>query len=171
MKVQSLSHVGITVRDFASAARWYREVFGCSLLSEDGMDKEKLNTMHSLYGLQDVSVRFGFLRSPGGGLIEIFDFSETREADPAWNRPGTSHLAFAVKGVPAWYDYLEKRGDVKLLCKPQNTDGNLWFFFRDPDGNLVELIDLKMNYPLIRYLGGLLALVLRKTQFKEYYRR
>lgn len=171
MKVKSLSHVGITVRDFEAAVKWYDEVFGFTLLSEDTMDAAKLNTMKKLYGLQDVGVRFGFLRCPKGGVVEIFEFSETEECDHCWNRPGTTHFTLDAKGIAGWYRYLEKRGDVELLCEPQNTDGNEWFFFRDPDGNLIELIDLKFNYYVIRPLGKIAAFFMRKTQFKNYYSR
>jgi catechol 2,3-dioxygenase-like lactoylglutathione lyase family enzyme len=170
VRVKSLSHVGITVKNFDKAVKWYWDVFKMPLIAEDSMPAEKLDQMKTLYNLDGVGVRFGFLRAPGGCVVEIFEFTKTAEFDHAWNRPGTTHFTLDVKNVKKWYKMLEDRGDVELLCEPQNTDGNEWFFFRDPDGNLIELIDLKFNYFAIRRLGKLLGFIMRKGMFKKYYK-
>lgn len=170
MKIKSLNHVGITVSDFEKAVRWYWDVFRMPLLSVDSMKADKLNKMQKLYGLKDVGVKFGFLRCPKGGVVEIFEFTHTEPMNHCWNRPGTTHFTLDVKNVKKWYDFLKQRNDVEILCEPQNTNGNEWFFFRDPDGNLIELMDLKLNYILVRYLGKLVGFVFRKTSMKEFYR-
>jgi hypothetical protein len=41
---------------------------------------------------------------------------------------------------------------------------------RDPDGNLVELIDLKALRPAIRLVGGALGSIMRRRKFAGYYR-
>ena len=93
MKARGFNHVGITVKDFNKAVRWYRDVFGFSLISKGGLDAERMSRMKKLYNLPDgMSVRFGFLLGPRGGLIEIFEFSETAPFEHCWNRPGTHHL-------------------------------------------------------------------------------
>lgn len=144
MKIRGFNHVGITVKNFEKAVRWYREVFGVSLISEGGLTPERISEMKKLYNLPEgIGVKFGFLICPGGGLIEIFEFTETAPFAHCWNRPGTHHFTLDVKNIKKWYKKLSERGDVEILNTPQRDDGADWFFFRDPDGNLIELMDLR----------------------------
>ena len=169
MKVKSLSHVGITVKNFEKSVKWYWEHFKMPLLSIGTMTENEIEKMEKLYGLKDTSVKFGFLRCPKGGVIEIFEFSKTLPPESIWNRCGTSHLTLDVKNVKKWHQYLSGKG-VDFLCKPQTTDGTEWAFLKDPDGNLIELIDLKFNYFAIRKLGSLAGFFMRKNKYKKYYR-
>ncbi|MBN2652907.1 MAG: VOC family protein [Spirochaetales bacterium] len=171
MRIKSLSHVGITVKDFDKAVKWYWDVFKMPLLSVSELDAATLAGKKKLYNLKEgISVKLGFLRAPKGGVVEIFEFSETAPFDHAWNRPGTTHFTFDAHNAYKWYDKLKARGDVELLCEPQETDGAAWFFFRDPDGNLIEIIDLRFNYFAIRVLGKLVGFIMRKGPFKAYYK-
>ncbi len=173
MKIRSLSHVGITVKDFEKAVKWYWEVFKFPLLSDMTMTPEELSAKKKLYNLPDgISVRFGFLRAPKGGVVEIFNFSQTQEMKHCWNMPGTHHFTLDTKNVHKWFEKLSKRDDVEILNEaPVFSGGAWWFFFRDPDGNLIELIDLKGNYAAIRYFGKLAGFFMRKTKFKSIYRK
>lgn len=171
MKVRSFSHVGITVKDFGKAVQWYDEVLGLTLISELELSAEKIQELQKLYNLPaGTKVKLGFLRTPKGGVVEIFEFSKTLPFQHSWNRPGATHFALDVKNIKKWHSRLQKRDDIDLLCPPQNTDGNEWMFFRDPDGNLIELIDLKLNYFAIRYLGPIVNFVMRNFVFSKYYK-
>ena len=67
MKIRGFNHVGITVKNFEKAVRWYREVFGVSLISEGGLTPERISEMKKLYNLPEgIGVKFGFLICPGG---------------------------------------------------------------------------------------------------------
>ena len=169
MRIKSLSHAGITVTDFAAAVKWYHDKFGFWLISEQELAPEVLKELHELYQVEDAAVRQGFLRVPGGGVIEIFEFTPSLPGEKIkWNKPGVTHLTLDVKNVHRWYEKLKSQG-VYFFSAPQNTDGNEWVFMRDPDGNLIELIDLKLNYPLIRYWGGIAGRVMSWSKFKQYY--
>lgn len=169
MKVKSLSHVGITVRSFEETVRWYWEVFRLPIVADGEMTETDIKRMNALYDLDDCSVRYGFLLCPKGGVIEIFEFSKTDEMQHSWNRPGATHFTLDVKGITGWHEKLSGRSDVEVLTPVQKTDGNEWFFFRDPDGNLIELMDLKFNYILLRYLNRIAGFFMRKFQFKSIY--
>ncbi|MBN2658496.1 MAG: VOC family protein, partial [Spirochaetales bacterium] len=71
MKVKSLSHVGLTVSDFASAVRWYHDKFGCRLIDDNTLPPAQVTALKDLYGLENSSIKLGFLRVPGGGVVEI----------------------------------------------------------------------------------------------------
>lgn len=169
MNIRSVSHVGLTVSDFERSVRWYSEMFGFKLVSEQILDEEQVSELYSLYELDNNSIRLGFLRGRKGGVIEIFEFQSSLPAEHmTWNRPGPTHITLDVKNVKRWYRDLKDRG-VEFCTEPQVTDGNEWIFLKDPDGNLIELIDLKHNYYLIRALGGIAGWFMARGKFKEYY--
>lgn len=169
MKVRSISHVGLTVSNFHHAVKWYNEMFGLTLIDEQFMDKDNVNNLYSLYRLKDVSIHLGFLRAKGGGVIEIFEFSPALPPNETlWNKPGPTHFTFDVKNVSGWYNVLKEKG-VKFLSKPQKTGINEWVFLEDPDGNLIELIDLKSNYTAIHLFGGIAGKIMARNKFKKYY--
>ncbi len=169
MKVRSLSHGGLTVNNFEESVKWYHETFGCYLISEQYLTKEQVKDLEELYGVKDTEVRLGFLRFPKGGVIEIFQFSPPGEKENMiWNKPGPTHLTLDVKHIHKWYNELLEKG-IHFFSEPQVTDGNEWVFLKDPDGNLIELIDLKFNYLAIRLLGGIIGKTMKKGKFKEYY--
>lgn len=169
MKVRSFSHVGLTVSDFEQAVRWYSDMFGFKLISEQVLTDEQVAKLWPLYKVDKTMVRLGFLRTPKGGVVEIFEFSnKVTPEHTVWNKPGATHFTLDVKNVDKWYGNLRSKG-VEFLIEPQVTDGNHWVFLKDPDGNLVELIDLKANYFIIRVLGGLAGKFMARGKFKDYY--
>lgn len=169
MRIRSLSHVGITVSDFQKAVKWYYDMFGFRLISEDYFNNDKLEKLYPLYRLKGVCVHLGFLRAPKGGVVEIFEFSSLLPGQQViWNTPGATHFTLDVKNVYKWYNRLKAKG-VYFFSEPQHSNGADWVFLKDPDGNLIELIDLKVNYPIIRYLGGVAGNIMAKNKFKKYY--
>lgn len=169
MKIRSFSHVGITVNDFSSTVKWYYSNFGFKLIDEQFIGIEKVNELSELYGVKNSTIHLGFLRIPKGGVIEIFEFSSKCEKEELnWNKPGVTHLTLNVNDVWKWYDALNKKG-VKFMCSPQKTGRVQWVFLKDPDGNLIELIDLKENYYIIKTIGGLVGNIMKTKKFKIYY--
>jgi catechol 2,3-dioxygenase-like lactoylglutathione lyase family enzyme len=170
MKVKSLSHVGVTVSDFEKAVRWYWDTFRFPLIAEETMSAEQVDALHGLYGLKGVKLRLGFLLTPGGAVIEIFEFTPRLPSEPVkWNRVGLTHFTLDVRNVKKWYARLKEKG-VEFCSEPQKTGVTDWVFMKDPDGNLIELIDMKFNYIALRWFGGIAGWVIKNTQFKKYYR-
>ncbi len=169
MRLKSLSHVGITVTDLDRAIRWYWEVFRMSVVDIQEFPEQYVEQMKNLYNLENCSLRLAMLVCPKGGCVELFEFSQKAPLNHQWNAPGTTHFTMDVSNVEGWYKKLSARTDVQILCSPQKTGQNQWFFFRDPDGNLIELIDLKSNYFLLRRLTRLAKFIMRKGPFKRYY--
>jgi len=170
MKPRSLSHVGLTVVDFGKAVKWYWEMFRFPLIAEEEMNEKEVEELYSLYNLKNTKRKLGFLRAPKGGVIEIFQFTPALPPEKVcWNRIGPNHLTIDVRNVKKWYKKLSEKG-VKFLCDVQKSNGADWVFLEDPDGNMIELIDLKFNYYAIRYLGGIAAPIIRRLQFMHYYK-
>lgn len=170
-KLHGILHAGVTVRDFEAAVAWWHDVFGCYLVSEDTLAGEAADGLAALYGRTGLSIRMGFLRAPDGSVLELFQFSPPGEEQQAdWTRPGYTHIALSVRNVPAWVERLRSRGIDFITPEPQFIGGAHWVFFRDPDGNLIELIDLHANRLPLKYLGGLVGRANSRGKWAAYYR-
>lgn len=170
MKAVGLNHIGVTVGDFQKAVSWYHHCFGCYLISQMELKEEKIKELETLYELENTSVKLGFLRLPGGGVIEIFQFiPQVEEVAKVWNAPGLTHFTMDVRNIDKWYKRLKNLG-VNILCDPQRNNGVDWFFIKDPWGNRIELMDMHMNYRANKWFGGLLGVLLKRKSYATYYK-
>lgn len=172
MKVHSFSHVAITVTDFNRTVRFYHDVFGAPVVGVNcDHDPERLRTF---FGVESTApeLKIGWIRVPGGATIEVFEFRPSGpRQEVQWNRPGLTHLSFNVRGTTRWHDYLLDKG-VEILSAPeQSPKGHTFFFVKDPDGNLIELIDNGRMRAVLKWLGPLGGRVFRHTLYRKYYRR
>ena len=78
-------------------------------------------------------------------------------------------ISFDVKDCYKWHDYLLKKGVSIVSEVEKSKHGHTFFFIKDCDGNLIELIDLKYRYPLLRHLGWLGGWLFRRGMYKEHY--
>ena len=57
-----------------------------------------------------------------------------------------------------------------MLSEPEQSPRGHWFFFvRDFDGNLIELIDLGYMYHVVKWLGPLGGWLFRRGMYRQYY--
>ena len=169
MKARSFSHAGLTVSDFNTAAKFYWDVFGCPLV---GVADTPAERVRSFFGVAAEAPRckIGWLRAPGGAVLEIFEFQphEPPTGGP-WNRVGLTHIAFNVRNTQRWHDYLTRKG-VECVSAPERSPrGHTFFFAKDPDGNLIELMDLGYMHHVLAWLGPLGGLLFRRGMYKRYY--
>jgi catechol 2,3-dioxygenase-like lactoylglutathione lyase family enzyme len=169
MNVRDFSHAGITVSDFNTAVKFYWEVFGCPLVGVADTPPERVK---SFFGVQGDAPRckIGWIRAPGGAVLEIFHF-EPKQPSVAipWNRVGLTHISFNVRNLQKWHDHLVAKG-VEIVTKPERSPrGHSFFFVKDFDGNLIELMDLGHMYYVLKWLGPLGGLIFRRGMYKQYY--
>lgn len=170
MRARSFSHAGITVSDFNKAVKFYADVFGCPLVGVADTPPERVRTFFGVDAAQP-SCKIGWIRVPGGGVLEIFEFKPNQPAAAIpWNRMGLTHISFNVRNTQKWYDYLISKG-VECLGKPERSPrGHTFFFAKDFDGNLIELMDLGYMYHVLRWLGPLGGFLFRRGLYRDYYR-
>jgi catechol 2,3-dioxygenase-like lactoylglutathione lyase family enzyme len=168
MRARSFSHVGITVADFNKAVQFYWEVFGCPLVGVSEHPPERLRSFFKIADGQ--SLKIGWIRVPGGAVLEIFEFQPAVPAvNVPWNRVGFTHISFNVRNVQKWYDHLRRKG-IECVTAPERSPRGQWFFFaRDMDGNLIEMMDLGYMYYVLRWLGPLGGWVFRRGRYGKYY--
>jgi len=133
-------HVGITVSDLDRAVDFYTTVLGLSVAAEFEVSGEAFETGVDIDG---ASAQFAHL---DGGSVRI----ELVEYDPAvdglspsqLNESGATHLGLEVDDLDAFYNSLPSTVDT--LSPPQTTEtGTRILFVRDPEDNLIEILELE----------------------------
>ncbi|MCI6584545.1 MAG: VOC family protein [Mobiluncus sp.] len=182
-----LGHCGVTVTDFEKSVQWYNRVFGMKLMNYLEITGDDLKPVERLYHTEGLRlVRLGFMASRSGNVLEVFEFDPPLpgsdkpnpfEFDPElpgayredWNRPGYTHIAFNVTNVPGWVSRLKREG-VEFMNEPVHSSGADWAFFRDPDGNLIEIIDLHASRIALGRLGCVIGEIFKHTTFANFYK-
>ena len=126
MKARSFSHVGITVSDFNRFVQFYWDVFGCALVGVADTPPDRVRSFFHVDHVEHVagaapSCKIGWVRVPGGAILEIFEFQPQLSAQAIpWNRVGLTHFSFNVRNTQKWYDYLVSKG-VECVSKPERS--------------------------------------------------
>ncbi|MFB6189894.1 MAG: VOC family protein [Halapricum sp.] len=131
-------HVGLTVSDLDRAVAFYRDVLNLDVVSEFSVGGEAFATGVDVEG---ASAAFAHLDA-GDARLELVSYSPEGDARPApsLNEPGAAHVGLTVDDLDAVYEELPD--DVETLSAPQTTEsGTRILFVRDPEDNLVELLE------------------------------
>jgi catechol 2,3-dioxygenase-like lactoylglutathione lyase family enzyme len=114
-----LRHVALLARDLEAMKRFYVEVLGFDVEWEPDADNVYLSS-----GVDNLALHRSASRADG-------------------ERGALDHLGIVVRSaadVDRWADFLERRG-VILTAKPRtHRDGARSCYFRDPDGNSIQII-------------------------------
>ena len=82
---------------------------------------------------------------------------------------GLTHISFNVRNLDRWHAYLVTKG-VEIVSRPEKSPrGHSFFFVRDFDGNLIELMDLGFMYHVLNWGGPLGGWLFRRGMYKQYY--
>ena len=138
MKIVRIDHVSFTVADLESSTRFYQllgfEPFKNYLSA--GPDAEAGT------GTPGAEIDICWLRHPEGeAMLELLRYRD-QPAEPAAHNSqvGAAHLCLCVEDVDAEHQRLSGDG-VTFVSPPHRDDfGVVWVYMRDPDGNVVELL-------------------------------
>ena len=86
-----------------------------------------------------------------------------------WNRPGLTHISFDVRDSYRWHDWLESKGVEIVSPVETSKHGHTFFFVKDCDGNLIELIDLKYRYGLLKWMGAFAGWLFKRGMYRHHY--
>lgn len=140
--IDGFAHVGITVSDIERSIAFYGQNFGFEVLGRTVFDEAFFAAAPTLYGLKDTTCPLAIMAAPCGVQIELFQFVPQLEKEHMpWNRVGITHIALATDSVLEMCEKLRANG-VEFCMEPlQRGDGGYWVFLRDPDGNMIELME------------------------------
>jgi len=138
------AHVNLVARDWRRLAGFYERVFGCVPVPPE----RRLSGpwLEQATGLAGAQIRGLHLRLPGcdGPTLEIFQYEpEGSASGKALNRPGFSHIAFAVEDVAGAREAVLAAGGGELGVVSSRLipgAGTVTFvYLTDPEGNALEL--------------------------------
>ena len=126
IKVKSLDHVTIVVKDLAATRRFYVELLGMDEVTRPNFSFA------------------GQWFQAGSTLIHTnLESDETGPAGTgAWMKPRGHHFAFLVDDCRRVGDELQRAGVIFASSPKQRPDGAWQLFVQDPDGYLVELCSM-----------------------------
>ncbi|HVY49280.1 MAG TPA: VOC family protein [Minicystis sp.] len=148
----TLVHVDLVVRDLEASLRFYRDRLGCTLVEEG----EVTGAVPAFYsGGRSSSMHLVLLKaSPAmfGVMVELMAFAPGAAGEPLDVRygsvgsvPSIYNLTFLVDDLDAFVARLEAEGVAPAsppmeVALPKSGATRIQFI-RDPDGNLLELVD------------------------------
>jgi len=134
----SAHHVGLTVTDLEETLAFYRDVLDLSVADRFSVGGEAFS---DAVGVEGASADFAHLEADGIRL-ELVEYDPEARGSPAagLNQPGAKHVGLSVDDVDAFAERLPD--DVPTISGPRTTEsGTTLLFLRDPEGNLIEVLD------------------------------
>jgi catechol 2,3-dioxygenase-like lactoylglutathione lyase family enzyme len=137
-----LHHASITTADLDRLTAFYRENFGFEPVLETSWEAGNA-AADAIFGLKDSAVRMVMLRA-GNAFLELFEFANPQGASNDPGRrvcdAGITHICIATDDIEADYARLTQQG-IPFTAPPQDLSGICSACYgRDPDGNIVELM-------------------------------
>ena len=140
--IHGIDHTAISVPDIAEAVSFYCDVLGFEVESESGWPKGA-KRVDSLVGLADSSSKVAMVRM-GETRIEIFQYTspEPNPQNPDFRvcDHGITHVCLQVQDLHAEYERMKAAG-MRFHSEPLTQETGYVIYGRDPDGNIVELIE------------------------------
>lgn len=145
--VSGVDAVGITVDDMDIALAFYTEVLPFKVVSDQEVMGTQYEHLFGIFGLRARIVRLAL----GDEHIELIDYiaKEGRPipVDSQSNDEWFQHIAIIVSDMDRAYAHLRKHRVTHASPAPQrlpdwnpNAGGIKAFYFRDPDGNHLEIL-------------------------------
>jgi catechol 2,3-dioxygenase-like lactoylglutathione lyase family enzyme len=142
--IQRFDHTSFTVADVERAVAFWRDVMGFAVAD---LSLREGDWLGAVVGVPGARCRIAHLHGHGAHL-EFIQYLETRGADVTGppNRPGTAHVAFVVEDIEAMTARMLEAGASEqgriTRCTSGPADGCLAAYLKDPNGIIVELVEL-----------------------------
>jgi glyoxylase I family protein len=143
--VTTLDHVSITVSDLERSLGFYRDLLGLREVERHRLEGEGISTMAGKEGVVMQVVRLAAPQT-AGILLDLQQYLAPRgsTSDASLGDVGHSHVCFGIDDIDGACAELRGRG-VELVSDPVSFEletGVLKVvFLKDPDGNVLELVE------------------------------
>jgi catechol 2,3-dioxygenase-like lactoylglutathione lyase family enzyme len=143
--VLTLDHVSITVSDLDRSLTFYRDLLGLREIERHRLDGDGISTMAGKEGVVLQVVRLAAAQTPGILLdLQQYVAPPGSVSDAQLGDVGHSHVCFGIDGIDDACAELRARG-TELVSEPVSFElesGVLKVvFLKDPDGNVLELVE------------------------------
>ncbi|HJP05406.1 MAG: bleomycin resistance protein [Chromatiales bacterium] len=140
--IKGFHHAAISTPDLEQCVRFYTEVIGGKVAWTFGWPAGTPEA-DEVTGLQNSEASAAMLKI-GETFLEVFEFTSPEPGQQVKLRPvnnhGITHICLEVEDIHAEYERLSAAG-MPFNCEPQAQEGSSMVYGRDPDGNVVELIE------------------------------
>ena len=148
MILRGLHRRVISTPDLDRSVQFYRDLLGLKVLTKGGLSGS-WKSADRLTKLQGTAARWVML-SAGNANLEIVHYDSPPAEPPKTPRPAIEHgiarICFEVTNIHKMYEDLVAVG-VHFDCPPQYQDDlGVTTYARDPDGNVVELVEYPDRY-------------------------
>lgn len=145
-RVTGFFHAGLAVADIDRSLGFYRDALGLEVDSDTTRDREELEPVREIIGVDAETVRVLFLRVPGSEtMVELFEYEgieQSSAAGPPWNL-AAAHICLFVDDLDPIYERLRAGGYETLrppfAIRTGPHAGAKALYAVDPDGAHVEL--------------------------------
>jgi glyoxylase I family protein len=120
--IKGVEHVAIATPNPQQLAEWYIQLLNFTLLLDTGATV--------------------YIKSPNSVILEFVKADHIPQ-QPKIRDAGLRHIAFAVDNLESAHDELTSNG-VEFEGSPIALPGMRLFFFRDPEGNYLHLVQREM---------------------------
>ncbi|NPV50321.1 MAG: VOC family protein [Candidatus Methanofastidiosum sp.] len=138
-----LNHIALLVSNLETSKRFYKETLGLEAVFEHPINGEQFE---KVTGLNDFDVVFAVLSDKKSKVnIELVEFKNGLMESPSI----FNHIAFEVEDVDALHqkfvnNCIETVSEPVTLTHPHpKINGKRFFYFYDPDGNIIEVYNKK----------------------------
>jgi glyoxylase I family protein len=125
MELDKIHHVAIICSDYEKSKEFYTKVLGFKIISEIYREERRSYKLDLGVGSQC--------------QIELFSFPEVPARPSYPEAAGLRHLAFTVKNISSFVNYLETQGVEVEQIRIDPLTQKQFTFFTDPDGLPIEL--------------------------------
>jgi catechol 2,3-dioxygenase-like lactoylglutathione lyase family enzyme len=136
-------HTGIVVKDMEENLHFWRDVMGLKVAADFWEEGSFIDTVQHLEGVKLHMIK---LSGPDGVLVELLKDENHPTLPPERNElcdRGIRHIAFTVADVDESFRILTDKGLTALSKPVTSPDGKARLFFaRDPEGNLLEIVQV-----------------------------
>jgi catechol 2,3-dioxygenase-like lactoylglutathione lyase family enzyme len=135
-------HAAISTPDLDRSIRFYTDVVGCREAWAFSWDAGS-EAADAMTGLKDSAARAVMLQL-GESYLELFEFSSPVPQSGDAARPvcdhGITHICLQVRNLHEEHDRMKAAG-MQFMSPPLTQETGYVVYGRDPDGNVVELIE------------------------------
>lgn len=157
-QIESVATIGMTVSDLARAVKWYEDVLTFEKVSEIELAGEAQERLQGVFGLRTRVARMRLENE----IIELTEYLAPQgrpiPVDSRSNDRWFQHIAIIVSDMDKAYARLRAHKVAHASSGPQtlpdwnkNAGGIRAFYFKDPDGHVLEILQFPPDKGAVKW--------------------
>jgi glyoxylase I family protein len=130
--IKGFHHAALSTPNLRRCLKFYTEVVGCEMAYEFGWPKGSADA-DKVTGLLDSEAKAAMLKL-GDSFLEVFEFTSPQP------KLRVGDIALEVKDIQSEYKRMKSAG-MTFHSEPMAQESGFMVYGRDPDGNVLELIE------------------------------